>query len=134
MKNNIFKRIAKVFLIISLAILYISCSTNKPSSNIKEFFNYPNPFNSKEEAYTTFKVSIDTGEIIETNLYIYSQEGNLVDEKTMTISTDKKEATAIWSAIDKNGNYLPPSIYTSKVILKDNQDSTFVSEFKTSVI
>ena len=133
MKNNIFKRIAKVFLIISLAILYISCSTNKPSSNIKEFFNYPNPFSSKE-TYTTFKVSIGTGEIIEANLYIYSQEGNLVDEKTMTISTDKKEATAIWSAIDKNGNYLPPSIYTSKVILKDNQDSTFVSEFKTSVI
>ncbi|MEI0611998.1 hypothetical protein [Brachyspira pilosicoli] len=133
MKNNIFKRIAKVFLIISLAILYISCSTNKPSSNIKEFFNYPNPFNSKE-TYTTFKVSIGSGEIIEAKLYIYSQEGNLVDEKTMTISLDKKEASAIWSAIDKNGNYLPPSIYTSKVILKDNQDSTFVSEFKTSVI
>lgn len=133
MKNNFFKRIAKVFLIISLAILYISCSANKPSSNIKEFFNYPNPFNPKE-TYITFKVSIGSGEIIEAKLYIYSQEGNLVDEKTMTISADKKEATAIWSAIDKNGNYLPPSIYTSKVILKDNQDSTFVSEFKTSVI
>ena len=133
MKNNIFKRIAKVFLIISLAILYISCSANKPSSNIKEFFNYTNPFNPKE-TYTTFKVSIDTGEIIEARIYIYSQEGNLVDEKTMIISADKKEATAIWSAIDKNGNYLPASIYTSKVILKDNQDSTFVSEFKTSVI
>ena len=133
MKNNFFKRIAKVFLIISLAILYISCSANKPSSNIKEFFNYPNPFNPKE-TYITFKVSIGSGEIIEAKLYIYSQEGNLVDEKTMTISADKKEATAIWSAIDKNGNYLPASIYTSKVILKDNQDSTFVSEFKTSVI
>ena len=133
MKNNIFKRIAKVFLITSLAILYISCSANKPSSNIKEFFNYPNPFSPKE-TYTTFKVSIDTGEIIEAKLYIYSQEGSLVDEKTMTISADKKETSAIWSAIDKNGNYLPPSIYTSKVILKDNQDSNFVSEFKTSVI
>ena len=133
MKNNFFKRIAKVFLITSLAILYISCSANKPSSNIKEFFNYPNPFNPKE-TYTTFKVSIDTGEIIEAKLYIYFQEGSLVDEKTMTISTNKKEATAIWSAIDKNGNYLLASIYTSKVILKDNQDSTFVSEFKTSVI
>ena len=133
MKNNFFKRIAKVFLITSLAILYISCSANKPISNIKEFFNYPNPFNPKE-TYTTFKVSIDTGDIIEAKLYIYSQEGNLVDEKNMTISVDKKEATAIWSAIDKNGNYLPASIYTSKVILKDNQDSTFVSEFKTSVI
>ena len=133
MKNNFFKRIAKLFLITSLAIFYISCSANKPSSNIKEFFNYPNPFNPKE-TYTTFKVSIDTGEIIEAKLYIYSQEGNLVDEKTMTISVGKKEATAIWSTIDKNGNYLPPSIYTSKVILKDNQDSTFVSEFKTSVI
>ena len=133
MKNNIFKRIAKVFLITSLAILYISCSANKPSSNIKEFFNYPNPFSPKE-TYTTFKVSIDTGEIIEAKLYIYSQEGSLVDEKTMTISADKKETSAIRSAIDKNGNYLPPSIYTSKVILKDNQDSTFVSEFKTSVI
>ena len=133
MKNNIFKRIAKAFLIISLAILYISCSANKPISNIKEFFNYPNPFSSKE-TYTTFKVSIGSGDIIEAKLYIYSQEGNLVDEKTMTISADKKEATAIWSAIDKNGNYLPASIYTSKVILKDNQDSTFVSEFKTSVI
>ena len=133
MKNNIFKRIAKVFLITSLAILYISCSTNKPNSNIKEFFNYPNPFNPKE-TYTTFKVSIDTGDIIEAKLYIYSQEGGLVDEKNMTISVDKKEATAIWSTIDKNGNYLPASIYTSKVILKDNQDSTFVSEFKTSVI
>ena len=133
MKNNIFKRIAKLFFITSLAILYISCSTNKPNSNIKEFFNYPNPFNAKE-MHTTFKVSIDTGEIIEAKLYIYSQEGNLVDEKTMTISTDKKETSAIWSAIDKNGNYLPASIYTSKVILKDNQDSTFVSEFKTSVI
>ena len=133
MKNNFFKRIAKLFLITSLAILYISCSTNKPSSNIKEFFNYPNPFNAKE-TYTTFKVSIGTVEIIEARLYIYSQEGSLVDEKAMTISADKKEATAIWSAIDKNGNYLPSSIYTSKVILKDNQDSTFVSEFKTSVI
>ena len=133
MKNNIFKRIAKVFLIISLAILYISCSANKPSSNIKEFFNYPNPFNPKE-THITFKVSIGSGDIIEAKLYIYSQEGSLVDEKTMIISADKKEATAIWSAIDKKGNYLPASIYTSKVILKDNQDSTFVSEFKTSVI
>ena len=132
MLNNLFKiRKAKLILII-LAFLYISCSPNKPSSTISEFYNYPNPFTPSEE-YTTYKVSIKSGEIISAKLEIYSQSGDLVDSKDLIIENSKQSAACIWSGMDKNGKYLPSGVYDAKAIVKDNQDSTFVSEFKTSI-
>lgn len=132
MLNNLFKiRKAKLILII-LAFLYISCSPNKPSSAISEFYNYPNPFTPSEE-YTTYKVSIKSGEIISAKLEVYSQSGDLVDSKDLVIESSKQSATCIWSGMDKNGKYLPSGVYDAKAIVKDNQDSTFVSEFKTSI-
>ncbi|MCZ9887395.1 hypothetical protein [Brachyspira hyodysenteriae] len=121
-----------VLIILLLAFLYISCSPNKPSSNISEFYNYPNPFSPSKEN-TTYKVSIASGEIISAKVEIYSQNGDLMDSKDLTIDASKKTATCIWSGLDKNGKYLPSAVYNAKVIVKDNQDSTFIAEFKTSI-
>ena len=127
------KRKAKILLLILLAFLYISCSPNKPSSLLSEFYNYPNPFNPSNSENTTYTVSIKSGEIISAKLDIYSQNGDLIDSKDMIIENSKKTATCIWSGLDKNGKYLPSAVYDAKVTVKDNQDSTFVSEFKTSI-
>lgn len=131
--NFLNKRKAKILLLILLAFLYISCSPNKPSSLLSEFYNYPNPFSSSNGENTTYKVSIKSGEIISAKLDIYSQNGDLIDSKDMIIENSKQTATCIWSGLDKNGKYLPSAVYDAKVTVKDNQDSTFVSEFKTSI-
>ncbi|MCZ9839656.1 hypothetical protein OFR29_11840 [Brachyspira hyodysenteriae] len=120
-----------ILIILLLAFLYISCSPNKPSSNISEFYNFPNPFSPSKEN-TTYKVSIASGEIISAKVEIYSQNGDLMDTKTLT-NRDKTTAACIWSGLDKNGKYLPSAVYNAKVIVKDNQDSTFIAEFKTSI-
>ncbi|WP_300368390.1 hypothetical protein [Brachyspira sp.] len=135
MINNLLKiRTAKrnVLIMLLLAFLYISCSPNKPSSNISEFYNTPNPFVPSKDN-TIYKVSIKSGEIISAKIEIYSQSGNLMDSKGLIIDNSKKSASCIWSGLDKNGKYLPSGIYDAKVIVKDNQDSTFISEFKTSI-
>jgi len=115
-----------------LAFLFISCSTNEPSSGIAEFYNYPNPF-KPSETDTTYKVSINSGEIINAKIEIYSQSGYLIENKDFAIEADKKTATLIWSGLDKNGKYLPASVYIAKATVKDNQDSTFIKEFRTSL-
>ncbi|ADG70814.1 hypothetical protein [Brachyspira murdochii] len=127
------KRKAKILLLILLAFLYISCSPNKPSSLLSEFYNYPNPFTLSNGENTTYKVSIKSGEIISAKLDIYSQNGDLIDSKDMIIESSRQTAFCIWSGLDKNGKYLPSEVYDAKVTVKDNQDSTFVSEFKTSI-
>lgn len=134
MINNLLKIwIAKrnILIILLLAFLYISCSPNKPSSSISEFYNYPNPFSPSKE-YTTYKVSINSGEIISAKVEIYSQSGDLIDSKILT-NNGKTIAACIWSGLDKNGKYLPSGVYDAKAIIKDNQDSTFIAEFKTSI-
>ncbi|WP_300756979.1 hypothetical protein [uncultured Brachyspira sp.] len=127
------KRKAKILLLILLAFLYISCSPNKPSSLLSEFYNYPNPFTPSNGENTTYKVSIKSGEIVSAKLDIYSQNGDLIDSKDMIVESSKQTAACIWSGLDKNGKYLPSAVYDAKVTVKDNQDSTFVSEFKTSI-
>ena len=99
-----------ILIILLLAFLYISCSPNKPSSSISEFYNYPNPFSPSKEN-TTYKVSINSGEIISAKVEIYSQNGDLMDSKDLTIDASKKTATCIWSGLDKNGKYLPSAVY-----------------------
>ena len=121
-----------ILIILLLAFLYISCSPNKPSPSISEFYNYPNPLSPSKEN-TTYKVSINSGEIISAKVEIYSQNGDLMDSKDLIIDTSKKTAACIWSGLDKNGKYLPSAVYDAKVIVKDNQDSTFTAEFKTSI-
>ena len=121
-----------ILIILLLAFLYISCSPNKPSSSISEFYNYPNPFSPSKEN-TTYKVSINSGEIISAKVEIYSQNGDLMDSKDLTIDDSKQTASCIWSGLDKNGKYLPSAVYDAKVTVKDNQDSIFTSEFKTSI-
>ncbi|WP_295158823.1 hypothetical protein [uncultured Brachyspira sp.] len=121
-----------ILIILLLAFLYISCSPNKPSSNISEFYNYPNPFIPSKEK-TTYKVSIISGKIVSAKIEIYSQSGDLMDSKSLVIDSSEKTASCIWSGLDKNGKYLPSGIYDAKVIVKDNQDSAFIAEFKTSI-
>lgn len=128
-KNKGIKR--NILIVFLLTFLYISCSPNKPSSFISCFYNYPNPFSPINE-YTIYRVSINSGEIINAKLDIYSKSGNIIDSKTFTI-IDKTTAACIWSGLDKNGKYLPSGIYNAKVTVKDNQDATFISEFKTSI-
>lgn len=121
-----------IILLFFLAIL-ISCKTNKPNSHIETFYNYPNPFNPREEI-TTFIVGITTGEIIEGNIEIFTKSGNLIDSKKLTVNEeDKTKATCIWSGIDKNGKYIVPNVYISKVTIKDNTDTTFIKEFHTTI-
>lgn len=134
MKNNNFIKTAKKNCIIFffLAFFYVSCSPNKPSSGIEDFYNYPNPF-KPQESYTTYKVSIKSGEITSAKIDIYSKAGDLLDSKDLNIDTDKKIANCLWAGLDKNGKYLPAGVYTAKITVKDNQDSTFTGEFNTLI-
>ena len=67
-----------------------SCSLS-PNSGIEDFYNFPNPFNSKE-TNTTYRVSIKSGEIINAKLEIYSTSGDLLDIKDLTVNTNDKKA------------------------------------------
>ena len=102
-----------IFILLLLAFLYISCSPNKPSSNISEFYNAPNPFSPSSGDTTRYTVSIKSGTIISAKLQIYSQSGDLIEEKNLTINNNT--ADCIWSGLDKNGKYLPSGIYDAKV-------------------
>ena len=137
-KKNNFVRTAKknhiifFFLAFFIVVCIVSCSLS-PNSGIEDFYNYSNPFNSKE-TNTTYRVSIKSGEIISAKLEIYSTSGDLLDSKDLNIgNSDKKIATCQWAGLDKNGKYLPAGVYTAKITIKDNQDSTFIEEFKTFI-
>lgn len=137
MKKNNFIRTAKknhiIFFFLAFFIIYIASCSLSPNSGIEDFYNFPNPFNSKE-TNTTYRVSIKSGEIINAKLEIYSTSGDLLESKDLTIDTaDKKIATCIWAGLDKNGKYFPAGVYIAKIILKDNRDSTFIEEFRTYI-
>ena len=108
-----------------------SCSLS-PNSGIEDFYNFPNPFKSKE-TNTTYRVSIKSGEIINAKLEIYSTSGDLLDIKDLTINTDKRIATCKWYGLDKNQKYLPSGVYIAKITVKDSQDATFIKEFRTYI-
>lgn len=135
-KKNNFVRMAKknyvIFFFLAFFIVYIDSCSLSPNSGIEDFYNYPNPFNSKETS-TTYKVSIKNGEIINAKLEIYSTSGDLLDSKDLTINTDKRIATYQWAGLDKNGKYLPAGVYTAKITIKDSEDSIFIEEFKTFI-
>ena len=135
-KKNNFVRMAKknyvIFFFLAFFIVYIDSCSLSPNSGIEDFYNYPNPFNSKE-TNTTYKVSIKSGEIINAKLEIYSTSGDLLDSKDLTVNTDKRIATCKWAGLDKNVKYLPAGVYTAKITIKDNQDSTFIEEFRTYI-
>ena len=137
MKKNNFIRTAKknhiIFFFLAFFIIYIDSCSLSPNSGIEDFYNFPNPFNSKE-SYTTYRVSIKSGEIINAKLEIYSASGDLLESKDLTIDTaDKKIATCIWVGLDKNGKYLPAGVYIAKITVKDSRDSTFIEEFRTYI-
>ena len=136
-KKNNFVRTAKknhiIFFFLAFFIIYIASCSLRPSSGIEDFYNYPNPFNSKE-TNTTYRVSIKSGEIINAKMEIYSTSGNLLDNIDLNIDTsDKRIATCKWAGVDKNGKYLPAGVYIAKITVKDNQDSIFTEEFKTYI-
>lgn len=138
MKKNNFIREAKknhiIFFFLAFFIIYIASCSLSPNSGIEDFYNFPNPFNSKE-TNTTYRVSIKSGEIINAKLAIYSTSGDLLESKDLTIDTaDKKIATCIWAGVDKNGKYFPAGIYIAKITVKDNLDSNFIEEFRTYII
>ena len=136
-KKNNFVRMAKknyvifFFLAFFIVVCIVSCSLS-PNSGIEAFYNYSNPFNSKE-TNTTYRVSIKSGEIINAKLEIYSTSGDLLDSKDLTVSTEKKIATCKWEGVDKNGKYLPAGVYIAKITVKDNQDAAFIEEFRTYI-
>lgn len=133
-KKNNFVRMAKknyvIFFFLAFFIVYIDSCSLSPNSGIEDFYNYPNPFNSKE-TNTTYEVSIKSGKIINAKLEIYSTSGDLLDSKDLTV--DKKIATCKWDGLDKNGKYLPAGVYIAKITVKDSEDSTFIEEFKTFI-
>lgn len=135
-KKNNFVRMAKknyvIFFFLAFFIVYIDSCSLSPNSGIEDFYNYPNPFNSKE-TNTTYKVSIKSGKIISAKLEIYSTSGDLLDSKDLTINTDKRIATCQWAGLDKNGKYLLAGVYIAKITVKDSEDSTFIEEFKTFI-
>ena len=137
MKKNNFIRTAKknhiIFFFLAFFIIYIVSCSLSPNSGIEDFYNFPNPFNSKE-TNTTYRVSIKSGEIINAKLEIYSTSGDLLESKDLMIDTaDKKNATCIWAGLDKNGKYFPAGVYIAKITVKDNRDSTFIEEFRTYI-
>ena len=135
-KKNNFTKMAKknhiIFFFLAFFIVYIVSCSLSPNSGIEDFYNYPNPFNSKE-TNTTYRVSIKSGEIINAKLEIYSTSGDLLDSKDLTVSTDKKIADCKWAGLDKNGKYLPAGIYIAKIMVKDNLDATFIEEFRSYI-
>ena len=135
-KKNNFVRMAKknyvIFFLLAFFIVYIDSCSLSPNSGIEAFYNYSNPFNSKE-TNTTYRVSIKSGEIINAKLEIYSTSGDLLDSKDLTVSTEKKIATCKWEGVDKNGKYLPAGVYIAKITVKDNQDAAFIEEFRTYI-
>ncbi len=136
-KNKNFVRKAKknhiIFFFLAFFIIYIASCSLSPNSGIEDFYNFPNPFNSKE-SYTTYRVSIKSGEIINAKLEIYSTSGDLLDSKDLTVDTaDKKIATCIWAGLDKNGKYFPAGVYIAKITVKDNEDFAFIEEFRTYI-
>ena len=135
MINRLFKIWkAKLNVLFILVFLYISCSPNKPNSNILEFYNYPNPFSPKNGDYTTYKVIMNGNKIMEAKLEIYSKSGDLIVSKNLIVDEiNKTQATNIWSGLDKNGKYLPSSVYNAKIIVKDEKDANYIAEFKTSI-
>ena len=136
MKKNNFVRTAKknyiIFFFLAFFIVYIASCSLSPNSEIEDFYNFPNPFNSKE-TNTTYRVSIKSGEIINAKLEIYSTSGDLLDIKDLTINTDKRIATCKWYGLDKNQKYLPAGVYIAKITVKDSQDATFIEEFRTYI-
>ena len=137
MKKNNFIREAKknhiIFFFLAFFIIHIASCSLSPNSGIEDFYNFPNPFNSKE-TNTTYRVSIKSGDIINAKLEIYSTSGDLLESKDLTIDTaDKKIATCIWAGLDKNGKYFPAGVYIAKITVKDNLDSTFIEEFRTYI-
>ena len=137
MKKNNFIREAKknhiIFFFLAFFIIYTASCSLSPNSGIEDFYNFPNPFNSKE-TNTTYRVSIKSGDIINAKLEIYSTSGDLLESKDLTIDTaDKKIATCIWAGLDKNGKYFPAGVYIAKITVKDNLDSTFIEEFRTYI-
>ena len=137
-KKNNFVRTAKknhiifFFLAFFIVVCIVSCSLS-PNSGIEDFYNYSNPFNSKE-TNTTYRVSIKSGEIINAKLEIYSTSGDLLDSKDLNIgNSDKRIATCKWAGVDKNGKYLPAGVYIAKITVKDSEDSTFIEEFRTYI-
>ena len=120
------------FLAFFIVVCIVSCSLS-PNSGIEDFYNYSNPFNSKE-TNTTYRVSIKSGEIISAKLEIYSTSGDLLDSKDLNIgNSDKRIATCKWAGVDKNGKYLPAGVYIAKITVKDSEDSTFIEEFRTYI-
>ena len=136
-KKNNFVRMAKknyvIFFFLAFFIVYIDSCSLSPNSGIEAFYNYSNPFNSKE-TNTTYRVSIKSGEIISAKLEIYSTSGDLLDSKDLNIgNSDKRIATCKWAGVDKNGKYLPAGVYIAKITVKDSEDSTFIEEFRTYI-
>ena len=134
-KNNFVKTAKKnyvIFFFLAFFIVYIASCSLIPNSGIEDFYNYPNPFNSKE-TNTTYRVSIKSGKIINAKLEIYSTSGDLLDSKDLTVSTDRKIADCKWAGLDKNGKYLPAGIYIAKITVKDDKDATFIEEFRSYI-
>lgn len=122
------------FSVLTIVFMFLfACSPTKPKNEIAEFYNYPNPFNSRKNEVTTYKAVIGNGTISEAKVEVYGEDGDFLSDIVLVLSADKKSAEAKWSGLDKNGKYLPASVYISKIILKDEEGRTFISKFVTSI-
>lgn len=123
-----------IILLLLLATI-VSCSPYSVNNEIESFYNYPNPFSSKNE-YTTFKVVLkESYTIVSADVSIYNSDGNLIDTFALTTISDEVKSTAEgkWRGVDKLGNALPASIYYSEVSVKDDKGATLTSSQKVSI-
>lgn len=124
----------KKLIFIVYVFLCLSCSNLSPDNIIEAFINYPNPFSYKSDG-TTYNVKLkNNNEIDEAYVDIFYKDGIFACRLYLQIDeNNKNEASTKWQGIDENGNYLPKSVYLSKLTVKDINGIIENQEIKTLI-
>ena len=84
--------------------------------NVKNLYNYPNPFNS----HTQFSFEISKfGSPIEIFLNIYNNNGDLILTKPLSASFQANRVLADWDGNYPGTQFLPPGLYYYCLIIKE---------------
>ncbi len=118
-------------LILCFGFAFTLCSCSDSSDFIDEFINYPNPFEASSE-YTTFKVKINSSaNIKKATVNVYSANGDLLVNLNMDVAA--KEADIEWHGVDKNGKYLPSTVYYAEVSVENEEGNISKASTKTLI-
>ena len=83
--------------------------------NIKNVFNYPNPFSS--ETYFTFILTRYADEV---EIKIYTVSGRLIRDITVPPQSENAYYQVYWNGRDQDGDEVANGIYFYKIIAKSN--------------